>query len=211
MRVDIPVTPEADTAQEWLEEELSRPVYSQGDSILDRMITWLLNTLVDVGGDGAVAVPPLGWLIIVAAIAAGVGAAWLLAGPIRLRMQRRRAAGSTVMEFDARSLPELRRAAADAARAEDWSLALLERYRAIVKSLEQRSVLDEREGRTALEAARDAGRRLPTLATRLVATSAVFDSVCYGHDQATRADYDEATALAKDTDAAQPDFAEAGA
>ena len=62
------------------------------------------------------------------------------------------------------------RAAADAAAAAgDWALAVLERFRAIVRGLEERTVLDERAARTAHEAALAAAARLPALAAELVA------------------------------------------
>jgi hypothetical protein len=62
-----------------------------------------------------------------------------------------------------------------------------ERLRAIVRGLEERAILDERPGRTAHEAAAEAGRSLPALTAELTAAAAVFDDVRYGAHPATAA------------------------
>ena len=78
------------------------------------------------------------------------------------------------------------RAAADAAaRSGDFSLAVVERFRAVVHGLEERLVIDERVGRTAHEAGVDAGYRLPALAAELAGVAALFDDVAYGGRPAT--------------------------
>ena len=57
--------------------------------------------------------------------------------------------------------------------------------RAIVRSLEERALLDPRPGRTADEAAAEAGRALPAHADRLRAAARDFDDVTYGGRTAT--------------------------
>ena len=80
------------------------------------------------------------------------------------------------------------RAAADAAAAAgDVRTAVLERFRAVVRELEERAVLAEQPGRTADEAARDAAARLPGLGERLTAAARIFDDVRYGDRPATAA------------------------
>ena len=65
---------------------------------------------------------------------------------------------------------------------------MLERYRAIVRGLEERAVLDERAARTAHEAALAAAARLPALGAELVAAGRTFDDVAYGDEPATAQD-----------------------
>ncbi|HCA84735.1 MAG TPA: hypothetical protein DEQ61_04090, partial [Streptomyces sp.] len=63
------------------------------------------------------------------------------------------------------------------------------RMRALVRSLEERALLDPRPGRTADEAAAEAGRPLPAHADRLRAAARDFDDVVYGGRHATAETY----------------------
>ena len=56
----------------------------------------------------------------------------------------------------------------------------LERFRAVVRSLEERAVIDPRPGRTAWEAAQTAGERVPEVADGLERGAHLFDDVAYG-------------------------------
>ena len=193
MRASVPVTPDPDTAREWAREELQDPVYQQDQSLLDRAIEWFIDTIADLfstsGGDGLAALP---LLIILLVIAALVAAVILIVRPALAQRERRDA---TLLEDDARSAQEIRAAARAAADAGDWDDAVLERFRAVIRSLEESGELDARPGRTAYEAARDGGGALPSHAAALLAASRTFDQVCYGHRPATSADHDEMSAL----------------
>jgi hypothetical protein len=173
---DVPVDPDADTARRWLQEELLDPVYVDQPSLLMRFLEWLQNLFADarvldvnpVVASGVI----VGLLLVVAAVA------YLVAGPVRV--SRRATASTTVFEDDERSSADLRRAADAAAAAGDWASAVVERYRAVVRSLEERVILDPRPGRTAHEAADEASSRLPTLTDRLTHGARLFDDVRYG-------------------------------
>jgi hypothetical protein len=89
---------------------------------------------------------------------------------------------------DRRTAAQLRSAADAAAAGGDYSLAVAERFRAIVRDLEERAVLDERPGRTALEVSAEAGRVLLTAARALADGAELFDDVVYGQRPATAAD-----------------------
>jgi hypothetical protein len=173
---DVPVDPDAETAQRWLREELLKPEYQSSPSLLERFLDWLQG-LFDSG-------PTLGLnpgaasLVIVLAVLVVGGIAYYVAGPVRL--SRRAAASAVVFDADERSATELRAAADAAARAGDWATAVLERFRAVVRSLEERVVLDPRPGRTADEAADVAALRLPELRADLAQAARLFDDVCYG-------------------------------
>jgi hypothetical protein len=84
------------------------------------------------------------------------------------------------------------RAAADAAAARGaWADAVRERLRAIVRGVEERGVLDARPGRTADEAAAEAGAVLRSCADDLRRAARLFDDVWYGGRTATQASDEE--------------------
>jgi hypothetical protein len=89
----------------------------------------------------------------------------------------------------------MRAAAEAAAAAGDWTLALQERFRAVVRGLEERTVIEPRPGWTAAEAAAGAGRALPDLAEQLRAGASRFDGVTYGGRRADAAAYQQIAAL----------------
>src|SRR5690606_17249434 len=105
--------------------------------------------------------------------------ALLVAGPVR-RARLARRDPVAVLGDDVRSAAELRAAADSLAAQQRWSEAVLERFRAITRSLEDRTILDDRPGLTAHEAAGQAGARLPSCAGDLAAAARLFDAVCYG-------------------------------
>lgn len=76
--------------------------------------------------------------------------------------------------------------------------------RAIVRSLEERALLDARPGRTADEAAAEAGRTLPEHAARLRAAARSFDDVTYGGRTADQPAYLSLQTLDLELDEAKP-------
>lgn len=190
----VPVVPEADEARRWLERELADPVYHERPSILQQVLSWLGRLFegadgVPLGNVGTLAVV-LGGLLVVVLIA------FLVTGPVR-RSRRTGRPGSVLADDDRRSADDLRAAADAAAARSDWAAAVADRFRAVVRSLEERAVLDERPGRTAHEAVADAGLRLPGLAAELATAGRLFDDVVYG-DRAPGAG-DDAALRALDT------------
>lgn len=181
----VPVVPDGEQARRWLERELADPVYHQRPSLLRRLLDWLGELFA--GADGV----PLGnlgtVLVVVAVLAALVLIAFLVTGPVR-RARRRGRAGSVLDADDRRTAADLRAAADAAAGRGDWSAAVSDRFRAVVRTLEERTVLDERPGRTAHEAVEAAGLRLPALANDLRDAGRLFDDVVYGHRTPRAAD-----------------------
>lgn len=184
LRSDVPVTPDRPTARRWIVEELAHPEYARNDSWLLRLWEWFLG-LFD--GAPALSLPPwqllLGVLVVVVAVV--LVARWV-AGPVRLSRKGRSA--PVLAADDARTAAQMRAAAESAAARGDWPLAVAERFRAVVRGLEERAVLDEQPGRTAQEAAADAAVRLPGLAEALHAGARLFDDVVYGEHPAASAD-----------------------
>jgi len=172
------VTPDAETARRWAVEELARPEYHQRESLFRRLVDWLGEQLQDIA-DSARVSSWQGAALLLAAIVVAVAVAFWVAGPVRRSRARGQARG-VIDHDDTRSAAELRAAADAAATAGSWALAVVERFRAIVRNLEERAVLDERPGRTAHEAVLDASARMPAVADVLAEGGRLFDDVAYG-------------------------------
>lgn len=187
---DVPVDLGRDEARDLAREELSKPSYDRDVPILTRILRWFLEQLERLL-DAATGVmsTPAGIVAAVAVVVALAAVIVLRAGP----MARRAAAGraDAVLPARRRSAAE-HRAAADAAAAHgDWNTAVVERFRAVAATLEERGVLDVRSARTAGEVAAEAGAVLPGVAGQLRAGATQFAAVRYGYRHAGRAD-DEA-------------------
>ncbi|GGM27336.1 DUF4129 domain-containing protein [Promicromonospora citrea] len=206
MRADLPVVPDRDTAREWLAGELSKPEYAERESLLVRLINWLIERLTAIDWPSAPLSGPQVGLVVVLVVVVALLVAWLVAGPVRLGRAARRSAEVLDTE-DTRTAAQLRAAADAAASAGDWRTAVVERFRAVVRGLEERVVIDPRPGRTAQEAAADAGARLPAQAAALRSGADLFDGVEYG-DRVAGGDDDAALrALDAAVVAARPEVA----
>jgi len=197
---DVPVEPDADTARQWAREELLDPSYHQQQSLLRRLLDWLGDLFSDLPTLG---LPPgVAPLIVVGVLLAVALVALWVAGPVR--RSRRTPSREVLTAEDVRSAARLRADADAAAARGDWSLAVLERFRAVVRDLEERTVIESRPGRTAHEAAEAALQRMPTLRTGLRTAARLFDDVAYGGREATRADEAELRELDQRVRATRP-------
>ncbi|GAA2460556.1 DUF4129 domain-containing protein [Streptomyces mauvecolor] len=183
-----PVDIGRDAAREAARRELSDPAYHQNDpSLLQRALDAFWNWVGSLFDSASGATPggPLGLAVIVVAVLALIAALWWRLGT----PQRAVTSGGTVFDDRPRSAAEHRTAAEAHAAAHRWNEAVQERMRAIVRSLEERALLDPRPGRTTDEAAAEAGRPLPAHADRLRAAARSFDDVTYGGRTADEAAY----------------------
>lgn len=168
--------------------ELAKPEYRVGEpSLLDRIVNRVVAELGELVARAVRIVPGgvAGVVLVVLLAVAVVVVLRLGLGPLPLRdalTDRRRGARS-------RSAAEYRAEAESLAAAGQWRDAVRARFRAMVRELEQRGVLDPRPGRTAGEIAREA-RAVPAAAEPVRLGASVFDRVWYGDQPATRRDYD---------------------
>lgn len=181
----VPVDPDAETARRWARDELLDPIYHERPSLLSQIIAWVQEQLSGITSSGSLSSAAL--VAVVLLIVAAVALAFLINGPVR-RARRAGSARGVLDVDDARTSDQIRRSADAAASAQNWDLAVVERFRTIVRSLEERTVLDERAGRTAHEAAEAAAGRLPDLGSDLVSAGRLFDAVAYGHESAASDD-----------------------
>ncbi|MEU6882583.1 DUF4129 domain-containing protein [Streptomyces sp. NPDC046712] len=182
--VDIPRVP----AREAAERELSKPMYHENDpSLLERGLDRFWEWVGDLFDSASGATPGglLGLLAIVVVVLALVGALWWRLGTPQLTPTT----ADSLFEDGPRTADQHRAAAAKHASAGRWNQAVQERMRAIVRSLEERTLLDPRPGRTADEAAAEAGRSLPSHTDELRAAARSFDDVTYGGRTADESAY----------------------
>lgn len=175
----VPVDLGRAQAQQAAADELGRQIYREaGPGLLERALRWLAGRLGDVLDQVAGASPGgyAGVVVVVLLVVAAAVAIRLRVGPLA-----RSGADDRSLFLGRELTATAHRALADRhAREGAWAEAVRERYRAIVRSLEERAVLEPRPGRTADEAASEAGGVLPTCAAGLADGARLFDEVWYG-------------------------------
>jgi hypothetical protein len=183
---EVPLDPSADEARDWAESELAKAIYNDQPSLWDRFLAWLGDLWEAITSANTTLGPIFLPLVILVVIGVIVAVVLLVGGPVRRRRLRSAERGSfDVLDGDSRDAKSLRAAADAAAAAGDHALAVLERFRAIVRSLDERAILEDRLGRTAREAAAAASARLPSCSDDLHRAADLFDEVCYGHVEPT--------------------------
>ena len=191
---DVPVDIDRDAARRAAEEELSDPKYRDArPGFLQQIGQWLGEQLEKLLNSLSSDVPGgiFGVVLVVALLI-------VLVVVIRLRtgkIARASRADRVVFGGKRQSADDYRRAAAEAAAAGRYDDAVRDRFRAVVRALEERALLDTRSGRTADEAAAEAGVLLPNVAADLRHGARLFDDVHYGGRAGTEAAYTTLTEL----------------
>jgi len=202
MAAEPPVLPDSAEARRWAVEELAKPEYRDAapswlDTLWRNFLDWL-QSLDGSSGDAA----PVPGTVIALVIAAIIAAAIILARP-RLNARARKARDVFASET-AMSATDYRNRAEAAAAAGKWGDAVVDRFRAVVRSAEDRTILDPQPGRTADEAARALSVPFNAESGRLLLAAAVFDGIRYGNRAAGRADYQEMMGLDAAVEAMKP-------
>ncbi len=173
---DVPVIPDGSTAQDWALDELSKPIYHEGKSLATMLYEWLQEFFTELLKAAEQTSLPSWLLLAIVVLAVGL-AAWKFVG---VPLQRNRRQATPMFADQARSAASFRDEADAAAAAGDYSAAVIARFRAIIRSLEERAILDEAPGRTAREAGFEAGQVLSAQASALASAARLFDQVAYG-------------------------------
>ncbi len=196
---DVPVTPDRDEARRLLEEELAKSRYQEQQAAetpewLQAIYRWLDELLGSLTGEGTMP----GWigLLVVVGIAVLV-VLFLVVGVPRLRARSGiRSTGEELFEADDhRDAEAMRRDAEAAARAGRHGEAIAERFRAIARSLHERTLVSTVPGSTAHDVARRAAHPLPEHAAALGLAAADFDAVRYLGDPGDAERYARMAAL----------------
>lgn len=199
-----------DEARRRILEELARGEYG-GDGegfipwLLDQISAWFADLMG--GSDGPSAVQ-IGVLVAACALA-------LLIAVLVLRrtgvIRRDRALTAPVsLQADSRlSAAELRDRARGAIDAQSWSEATVLGMRAIVRDLQERTLLEVTEGMTAHEAALESGRVFPDLTGRLALAARSFDQAAYSRHRVSAKQAQDVVRLAEYLAGARPELVRA--
>ena len=199
---DAPATPGAQEAREAAEAELAKPAYHPVPNLLGRLWRWLVEHL-----DPTTAIPGipplLSGLIVLLVLVTCIILLVVLLRRFRPVGRSRRASGR--LFDDERDARALARAADAAAERGDWDTAVVERFRAIIRSLDERGLIEDYPGMTAHEAAALGSGALEALGEELTRAAALFDAVRYGEVVSTEEQDTWMRDLARRVDAARVD------
>ncbi|MFF8934265.1 DUF4129 domain-containing protein [Streptomyces paradoxus] len=205
-----PLTTPREPAREAARRELSKRMYHENDpSLFQRALDAFWDWLGKLLNAASTATPggTLGLIVITVAVIAVLAALWWRLGTPR----RQPSSSATLFDDRPRSAADHRATAEAHAAQGHWNQAVQERMRALVRALEERALLDVRPGRTADEAAAEAGRALPAHTDRLRTAARDFDDVTYGGRSATEQSYHRIAELDRDLERTKPQLATSSA
>ncbi|MGN6128199.1 MAG: DUF4129 domain-containing protein [Humibacter sp.] len=200
-----PLDPDGPTAQRWLRHELAKPEYQAAkptwfDRLAQQVAEWF-GSLGFHPGSGA------GWVI--AAVGIAIAAALIIGAFVIFGLPRLRRRQAVPVVFDAddpRGADQLRKDAAAAARDGRLDAAVLDLFRAIARSLADRTIVLVLPGTTAQEVSALASAALPEFTARLHNAALLFDGVRYLGRHGDGAAYADLKALDDDLRSARPRF-----
>ncbi|AXK45523.1 DUF4129 domain-containing protein [Brachybacterium saurashtrense] len=208
----LPVAPppvDPDEARARLLEELAKSEYDDSPGFVEWLLgaleSWLAGVLEGIDGSSTAQAGVAVLLLI------GLAAAVVLVLR-RAGLLRRSHALSVQAQLDADevlSASQLRRAAreaSEAGRADDATVLAL---RALVRDLEERTLLEVSAGMTAHEAALRAAAPFPELRGRLLRAADAFDTAAYSHRHATPKQAEDLLRLAEYLTETSPDLSAA--
>ncbi|WP_151526190.1 DUF4129 domain-containing protein [Serinicoccus kebangsaanensis] len=201
--------PDRDEARRWLDDELGSGGYQLQEPWLTRLWRWITDRLPDPPDLGSL--PPWSTWLVLGLVLAAVAAVLLFASRDRWRAARLlppRPDGA-VLGGARRSAQEYRDSARSALEAGRLDEAVLEGYRAIAADALERTVLDERPGRTAHEVAGELAPVFPRHGAELRLAGDTFDAVRYGDHPASTAQAEAVLELGDRLRQSRPELATA--
>lgn len=183
--LEPPVDINRDKAAQEAAEELSKSAYRDSGSLIERAFGKVMEWIADLL-DGLTGSSPnghAGLAMLIGLLVLVVVVVLWRAGVLRTSHQAKSQA-----VFDTarpQSAAEYRAQAEREAASGDFALAIRSRFRACVAELTERTVLDDRPGRTAYEVVADASQAAPVLRDVLQPAALVFTEVVYGNRPGT--------------------------
>ncbi len=205
--MEPPVTPDREEGRRWAAEELSKPQYPDAQPAwLEQLWRDFLDWLSSLDGGDMGQGPDLAVPLMIAVGLAIIIAAVVVVRP-RLNARRKASAVDIYGDDDSVDAEGYRKRAATAADGGNWPVAVVDQFRALVRSAEERDIIDPRAGRTADEAAGQLGQVFGSAQSRLDAAARLFDAVRYGGQAASATDFETVRGLDADLLEMKPDFA----
>lgn len=175
-----PLIPDGDEAREWAERELADDAYRVAEPTpFDRAARAVGDFFLSLfSGDLPAEFGPWLAVAVLAVVLAAIGVAVAIWGKPR-RAARARASVALFGDDERRSADDLRRAARAAADAARWEEAIVLRFRALARSLADRTIVETPPGATVHAFARSATDAFPAEAETLERAADAFDDVRY--------------------------------
>lgn len=175
-----PLIPDGDEAREWAERELADTVYRVAEPTpFDRAARAVGDFFLSLfSGDVPAAFGPWLAVAVLVIVLAAIGVAVAIWGRPR-RAARAQAAAALFGDAERRSAADLRRAAEGEAAGGRWEAAIVLRFRALARSLSDRTIVPATPGTTVHGFARSAARAFPGETEALTRAADVFDDVRY--------------------------------
>jgi signal transduction histidine kinase len=207
----VPVDPDAQEARQWLLDEMSEADYRAAqptwfDRLAAAVRDWFESLSFAVPGGP----PGIGALVVVLFVVVLLVIAFLIFGLPRLN-RRSAVTGSLFGDDDDRASAAMRLAAEAAAARGDYSLAVAEMFRAIARSLAERTVVSTTPGTTAHDFAARAARVFPAQAEGLESAAHDFDDVRYLGGPGSPEQFTAIAALERELRAVRPELEPLGA
>lgn len=193
---------ERDEARRLLEDELTGTQYQRQFSgplreAIDEFLQWLQQGALSVG----VLDIPAGPLVVLLALAAAITVVLLV---VRPRLQRSQGTDQQVDIESGITAEQLRDRADQHAQAGYYDEAARDRFRALVRSAEERALLGSATGRTATEITVRLAELFGDYAEALQAAAELFNLSRYGSQQLSAGQYEQLRALDAQLAAAEP-------
>ncbi|MDO5751423.1 DUF4129 domain-containing protein [Arthrobacter sp.] len=204
---EVPLAPGSDEARQWAQDELAQQVYQDAKpgfaeqilALLQKVWDELINSVGAVDGTAGLAIA-IGVVLLAVAV---------IIFFVRPQLNRRKSATAAVFENDhVMTAEQHRKLAQAAAHAADFSTALREQFRAIVRAAEERDVIVPALGRTAVEITADLERAFPAHKLALRHGADLFNAVRYGQVPPTSAMFAELVDTDQAVSATSPRYGE---
>lgn len=188
-----PLTPDEETAREWVKQQLETPEYAAAkpspfDQFVEDVARWFSDLFTGDGIGGGFGLDP-GWIATIAAIIIAILLLVLFGRPRAIATRSQDASAQVFLDDDERTAAQLLDAASRAAASGNFSLAVVEQFRALCRALQDRTLLTLRPGDTAQAAAHRATEVFPQFTGELRTAAAVFDRTRYLDGTASESEY----------------------
>ncbi|QPK94629.1 DUF4129 domain-containing protein [Actinomyces sp. zg-332] len=177
-----------DDARKLLEQELSKSTYKEKKNILDIIIDYIRQLFsFSLGNSTTSSQRLLDWLVLILFVLVVSGIIYMV-NKIRKNYPAKIISGGFLL--DNRSYQQLIFSAKNAVKNNnDYTIGVLETYRAIIKYLHESKVLTITKNMTPNEAAEKIGAEKPEFAKNIDKATQIFNRVMYGNRLANREEY----------------------